>query len=311
MDGESELRRRDRKRTHSHRFTPLRPPLTTFREAIRSKDFVVTAQLPLDSGTVASDVHAHVDALREVVDAVQLSDNPTARPHISPIAAACLVLQGGMDPIVHLSCRDRNRIALQSDLMGAAAIGVTSLVLTRGEKLPASLKQRVKGVFDIGAQRLLATAQAISAHERLIASPGFFLGSNVTALDPPEDWTADGVDGKADAGIKFVQTQACLDPEVLRRYMDALIARKALERISVIVQIPMVDSMDMVHDLRQSRRPLLISAGILERLKEAVDVAAEGERLCGEMLKEVAKIPGVSGASIVYRGEPQIVARLF
>lgn len=284
--------------------------MRSFRDAIRSQDFVVTAQLPLDPGTVASDVEASVDALREAVDAVQLSDNPDARPHMSPIAAASLVLQYGMDPIVHLGCRDRNRIALQSDLMGAAAIGVTSLILSRGVKLPASLKQRVKGVFDIGAQRLLATARAISANERLIAPPGFFLGSNVTAIDPPEDWSADGVDGKADAGIKFVQTQACLDVGVLRRYMAALIARKALERISVVVQIPLIDSMDMVHDLRQGRRPLLISEPVLRRLKQVADVAVEGAVVCGEILQEVKTIPGVSGANIVCRGDCAAVARV-
>ncbi|HEX2138073.1 MAG TPA: methylenetetrahydrofolate reductase [Woeseiaceae bacterium] len=273
----------------------------TFRDAMRGKDFVLTVQLPLDSGTVARDVHADVDRLREHVDAVQVSDNPGARPHISPIAAACLVLQAGVDPVVHLHCRDRNRIALQSELMGAAAIGVTSLVLSRGEKLPASLKQQVKGVFDIGAQRLLATAQALNAHERLIAPPGFFLGANVTAIDPPEDWTADGVDGKADAGIKFVQTQACLDLETLRSYMAALIARKALERISVVVQVPLIDSMEMLQELRHGRRPLLVPEAIVQRLKTAVDIRTEGETICRELLEGVQRVPGISGVNLICR----------
>jgi methylenetetrahydrofolate reductase (NADPH) len=277
---------------------------------MRGKDFVVTAQLPLDAGTIGADVQAHVDALRGRVDAVQLSDNPGARPHISPIAAASLVLQAGMDPVVHLICRDRNRIALQSDLMGAAAIGVTSLVLSRGEKLPASLKQQVKGVFDIGAQRLLATAQALNAHARLVEPPGFFLGANVTAIDPPEDWGADGVDGKADAGVKFVQTQACLDLRTLRRYMAALIARKALERISVMVQVPLIVSLEMLHDLRQGRRPLLIPDATAERLKDAVDIRVEGETICREVFEEVKGVPGVSGVNVICCSDPQAVARV-
>lgn len=284
--------------------------MNTFRDALRSKDFVVTAQLPLDSGTAPDDVRASVDALRSIVDALQISDNPDARPHIAPLAAANLVLQAGMDPIVHMSCRDRNRIALQSDLMGAAALGVTSLILTRGEKLPAALKQRVKGVFDIGAQRLLATAQAITTNERLIAPPGFFLGSNVTVIDPPVDWSADGVDFKSGTGIKFVQTQACLDPAILQRYMSALIARKALERISVIVQVPLLDSMDKLHDLRQGRRSLLIPDATVTRLREAADIAAEGESICSETLKRISTIPGVAGANILYRGDPEAVMRV-
>lgn len=288
----------------------MNAPALTFRDAIRSKDFVLTARLPLDSGSVGADVRDAVAALRGTFDAVQINDNPEGHPHISPIAAASLVLDGGMDSIVHLGCRDRNRIALQSDLMGAAALGVTSLVLTRGERLPPSLKQKVKGVFDIGAQRLVATAQALAANERLVPPPGFFLGSNVTALDPPEDWGADGVDGKADVGIKFVQTQACLDVEVLRRYMAALVARKMLTRLSVMVQVPLVDSLEMMRDLRQGRRPLLISADILQRLKQASDVASEGEAVCAEVLRQVASVPGVSGANVLYRGDHATALRI-
>lgn len=283
--------------------------MKTFRDAVRSKDFVVTAQLPLDPGTTADDVRTSVDSLRNVVDALQIGDNNDARPHISPLAAASLVLQAGMDPVVQLSCRDRNRIALQSDLMGAAALGVTSFILTRGEKLPASLKQRVKGVFDIGAQRLLATAQAIGANERLVAPPGLFLGSNVTVIDPPDDWTAEGVDFKSGAGIKFVQTQPCLDVAILRKYVAALIARKALERISVIVQVPLADSMQTIHELRQTRRSLLIADSTVTRLRHASDIAAEGEAICSEIVRDLATIPGISGANILSGSGPDAVVR--
>jgi methylenetetrahydrofolate reductase (NADPH) len=288
----------------------IAPPGQSFRDAMRGKDCVVTARLPLDAGTVGSDVQAHVEALRGHVDAVQLGDDSGAQPHISPLAAACLVLQAGVDPVLHLTCRDRNRIALQSDLMGAAAMGVTSLVLSRGQKLPASLKQKVKGVFDIGAQRLLATAQALNAHERLIAPPGFFVGANVTALDPPEDWTADGVDDKAGAGVNFVQTQACLDVETLRRYMAALVARKALERISVVVQVPLIDSVEMLHELRHRRRPLLVPQAIVERLERAVDIRTEGEAVCGEVLPAVRRVPGVTGINVIYRGDAAAAVRV-
>ena len=277
---------------------------------MRGKDFVVTARLPLDSGTVGRDVESHLEALRNHVDAVQLGDDEGAQPHISPLAAASLALQAGVDPVLHLTCRDRNRIALQGDLMGAAAIGVTSLVLTRGRKLPASLKQKVKGVFDIGAQRLLATAQALNAHERLIAPPGFFLGSNVTALDPPGDWAAEGVDEKAGAGVHFVQTQPCLDVETMRRYMAALVARKALERLSVVVQVPLIDSLDMLQELRLGDRPLLITPAILDRLERAVDIRDAGEAVCGEVLAAVKRLPGVNAVNVLYRGDAAAVVRV-
>ncbi|MEX2125072.1 MAG: methylenetetrahydrofolate reductase [Woeseia sp.] len=284
--------------------------MKTFRDAIRNSDFVITAQLPLTPGTTATDVRHFVETLQPVVHAIQISDNPSTQPHMAPLAAASLALQANADPIVQMSCRDRNRIALQSDLMGAAALGVTSLILSRGEKLPADHKQRIKGVFDIGAQRLLATAQAISANERLIPSPGFFLGSNVTIIAPPDDWSADGIDSKAAAGAKFVQTQPCLDVAILKKYMAALVARKALERVSVIVQVPLLESMDTVRELQSARRPLLIPRAMIKRLEEAHDFAAEAESICSEVLKAVTKIPGVSGTNILRGGDPVAVVRV-
>jgi methylenetetrahydrofolate reductase (NADPH) len=229
---------------------------------------------------------------------------------MSPLAAASIALQAGADPIMHLTCRDRNRIALQSDLLGAAAIGVTSLILSRGVKLPANHKQRIKGVFDIGAQRLLATAQAIAGNERLVAPPGFFLGANVTVIDPPEDWPADGIDGKAGAGSKFVQTQPCLDVAVLEKYMVALVAKKTLERISVIVQVPLLESTDMLDELRTARRPLLPGHGHLQRLEQADDFRREAEAICIEVLQAVKTVPGVSGANIFHRGDAAAVMRV-
>ena len=285
-------------------------PLKTFRDAMRDSDFVVTAQLPLAPGTTAADIRSFAEILQSAVHALQISDNVSTQPHISPLAAASLALQAGTDPIVQMSCRDRNRIAMQSDLMGAAALGVTSLILTRGEKLPAAHRQRIKGVFDIGAQRLLATAQAISANERLIAAPGFFLGSNATVIDPPDGWATDGLDRKARAGSKFLQTQPCLHVPILKKYMAALVARKVLERMSVIVQVPLLQTPDMLRELQAARRPLLIPPDLASRLEKAGDFAVEAEAICVEVLQALAAMPGVSGVNLVYRGDPATVARV-
>lgn len=284
--------------------------MKTFRDAVRDSDFVLTAQLPLGPGTTTGDLRQILATLQPVVDAVQIGDNPTTKPHMAPLAAAALSLEAGIDPIVQMTCRDRNRIALQSDVMGAAALGVTSLVISRGEKMPAMHKQRIKGVFDIGAKRLMATAQAVGANERMIAPPGFFLGSNVTVIDPPEDWAAEGIGSKAGAGSKFVQTQPCLDLAILRKYMAALVARKALERVSVIVQVPLLESLEAVHELQAARRPLVISASIVERLRQAVDFCAEAEAVCSETLQALPTIPGISGAHVHHRGDPATVVRV-
>jgi methylenetetrahydrofolate reductase (NADPH) len=289
--------------------TSAAPPSRTFRSALATADFTLTAELPLAPGTTVDDLHEGVRALGPFVTAMEIPDNTTAQPHMSPVAAAALVLAAGMDAVVHLNCRDRNRIALQGELMGAAALGVTSLVLSRGEKLPASLKQQVKGVFDIGSQRLLATARAISANPRLVAPPGFLLGANVTVIDPPADWSADGVDTKVSAGCNFLQTQPCLDAEILRRYVKALVARKAIEKVSLIVRVPLPDTPEALEALNAGRRPLLIAEPALERLRNAADFAAEAESLSVEMLRDAAAIPGISGGAICH-GSPEAAARV-
>jgi methylenetetrahydrofolate reductase (NADPH) len=282
----------------------------TFRDAVRTSDFVVTAQLPLRPGTTVEAIAQNLAALQPFIDAVQIPDNTSTEPHMSPLAAASFALQAGIDPLVHLNCRDRNRIALQSDLMGAAALGVTSLVLSRGEKLSAAHKQRTKGVFDIGAQRLLATARAISANPRLIAPPGFFLGSNVTVIDPPDDWSAEGLDSKAGAGSKFVQTQPCLDVAVLRKYMAALVARKRLERVSVIVQVPLLRSLDAAREMQGMRRPLLISQELLARLEQTDDFARQAELICVEVIGALTAVPGVAGVNLLFMNDPGDAARV-
>lgn len=282
----------------------------TFQQAVRSRDFVLTAQLPLRPTTTAEDLREMIDVLRPHVDAVQIGDNNDTQPHIAPIAAASIALGCDMDPVVHMSCRDRNRIALQSDLMGAAAIGVTSFLLSRGEKLPATLKQRVKGVFDIGAKRLLATAQVIAANERMVRSPGLFLGANVTVIDPPADWSAAGIETKVEAGTKFLQTQPCLDLATLRNYMAALVARKALQKTSVIVQVPLLDSPETARELQAGARSLLIPDATAQRLQDARDFAAEAEAVALEVLRELPSVPGVAGANLLYRGETSDAARV-
>lgn len=281
----------------------------SFRTALATTDFALTAELPLAPGTTAADVRDAVRTLRPFVAALEIPDNTTAEPHMSPLAAAALVMAAGLDPVLHLNCRDRNRIALQSDLMGAAALGVTSLVLSRGEKLPAGLKQRVRGVFDIGTQRLLATARAIGANPRLTAPPGFLLGANVTVIDPPADWSAEGVDTKVAAGCRFLQTQPCLDAAILRRYVSALVARKAIEKVSLIVRVPLPDTSASLEALTSARRPLLIAAPALERLRAAADVAAAAEALGEAMIRDAAAIPGVAGA-VICHGTPDAAARV-
>ena len=196
----------------------------TFKDALRTKEFVLTAHVNLAQAPDVASVIRQGDILRPVVDAVQLTDNPGAQVQVSAIAAAALLAQQGIDPIVHMTCRDRNRIALQSDLVGAAALGVTSVLLMRGDNIPEHMKPRVRNVFDTNAKELMKFIQNLKDAETVSLVSDFMVGATATIFDPEADWTPDSLTSKCDAGANFVQTQLCFDIGILRKYMARMVA---------------------------------------------------------------------------------------
>ncbi len=216
--------------------------MASFWEAIRNKDFVITVEPPLHTQLTRDALSNSFDALADRVDGVQLSDDEQAEPHIAPLASASIALSRGVDPVVHLSARDRNRIALHGEILGAAAIGVTSLVLKRGNKLPPSLKGRVKSVFDSRTVQLLQLAARIGETAPIVAPPGLLLGAMVTAITPPPGWQAERLGDKLDAGAGFLQSRNCLDVELLKHYAAALVALKLTHRATFIVSVPLLTS---------------------------------------------------------------------
>ena len=248
-----------------------------------------------------------VEALQPAVDAVQIGDNRAAEGHMAPLAAASIALDAGVDPVIHFSCRDRNRIALQSDLLGAAALGVTSLVLMRGDKLPDSAKPVTKSVFEIGASQLIGLASRISKESQHVEPPGFLLGSLVTVFDPAEDWEASRVTEKIDAGSQFLQTQPCLNMRALRKYMSKLVSLKVLHRASIVVDLPLIGSAKSAKDLKSNYPSSPLPARIIDRIVAGKDPRKEGISVCAGLLAELTAIPGVAGVNILFDGEPDDV----
>ncbi|MCH7830287.1 MAG: methylenetetrahydrofolate reductase [Proteobacteria bacterium] len=280
----------------------------TFREAIGRKDLVVSADLPLRPTSTASDIAAAVAVLAPVVDAVQLDDNREAAGNMSALAAASLVMKSGLDAIVHMTCRDRNEMALQADLLGAAALGITTLLLARGEKLSGSKTLRGKGVFDIRATRLTEMAKWINDKTDLVSAPGFLIGTLIAVFDPDEDWEASRIQEKIDVGARFLQTQPCLNVELLRRYMKELVTRKVLRRASVIVEVPLLTSRELARDYKIANPSALLPEASVARIMAASDATAEGIAVCAAVLKELGSIPGVAGANIKHDTAAENVA---
>lgn len=284
--------------------------MKTFREALRSKDFVVTANLPLQPATTVAEIENIVNTATPVVDALQVIDDRDAVGHMSVLAAASIVLRNGVDAVLHMTTRDRNRVALQADLLGAAALGVTSLVITRGEKLSRKGFLRGKGVFDTQEARLMEMVGRISEESDLVSPPGFLIGTYVSAFTPASDWGADRIGKSIDTGAGFLQTQPCLNPGVLRKYAEKLVELKVMHRAALVVEIPLLHSAEMARDYKSRYPSALIPDSAIDRMSTASNELEAGVALCAEMMAEVRATPGVAGACIRYEGPAALASAI-
>jgi methylenetetrahydrofolate reductase (NADPH) len=273
--------------------------LKTFQESTRTTDFTVSSEIFLKPETTSEMIREAADLLRDHVSGVLVTDNQFGHLHMSTLAAASLLIGNGVDPIVQLACRNRNRIALLSELLGAAALGVTSLMLIRGNRVPDGFNPRPKAVLDVDATELIATAAKMKNDERLQGLPDFFIGGLVTPHAPKAGWNPEKLRKKADAGAQFVQTHVCMNIPLLRTYMRHLVGTGLLRRLSVFVSLAIPGSADDARWLLENRPNIKIPDEILRRIEQAADAEQEGVRICAEQLQQLAEIPGVTGAHLV------------
>jgi len=287
--------------------TGIRSPLRKFREALQSEDFSISAELSLRREFTASDVHRQVDALGEMVDGVQVTDNPWSWVQMSAVAAASLVLQNGIDPIPLLTCRDRNRIALQSDLIGLRAMGVSSVLLTRGQQVQADHQIKATGVFDTTDEELVAMANALNDDPALGPGEDFFIGTGARLFRAGTKWQAESLKARADAGARFLQTQLCFNTDILRSYIDALVRTKLTWKYAVMISLCVLPSAKTAIWLKKNMRDTKIPIRIVERLQDAKDAELEGIKICSELMQEISEIPGVSGVNLMTMGNPESI----
>jgi methylenetetrahydrofolate reductase (NADPH) len=198
------------------------------RQRLQSHEFVLTAEITPPLSADPRDLIERAAPLKGLADAVNVTDGASARAHLESTVAAHLLLQNGIEPILQLTCRDRNRIALQSQLVGAAALGIVNVLALTGDDPKAGDQPDAKPVFDLDSSTLVATAASIRdrhalPHGREVAGhPDYFIGVADSPLDPPDGWQPTSLRKKVDAGAEFTQTQFCMDTAVLRRYIAAL-----------------------------------------------------------------------------------------
>ena len=281
--------------------------MKTFRDAIRTRPFTVTADLALDRSTDAAGVRRQARLLGPLVDALQVPDAHDGRLQMSGQSAAALLLAEGVDPLVHLTGRDRNRIALENDLMGLGVLGVTSLLLTRGEELPAGYKPPTRQVLELSGEDLVTTALQLGEDESVPAVPGFCVGTAATVFAPKAGWTPKALQTRVDAGVVFVQTQLCFNMKTLRRYMEHLVAARLTWRCAVIVSLAVLPDAASARVLKQHLHGAVLPEKLVQRIGQATDPEQEGILVCAEKIQRLREIPGVSGINLMTPGQPELL----
>lgn len=274
--------------------------MNTFYEATRTRDFTVTAQLRLNHDTDRESILQQADVLGPVIDAIQVTDSPNGLVHMSSLVASGILINNGIDPILQMTCRDRNRIALQSDLLGAQALGITSLLIQRGEKLSKDYLPKTEQVFDIGSRRLIKTALSLNGKPEIA---DFYIGSVITTFNPKAEWRAKSLIAKTEAGARFLQTQMCFDMDLLRRYMSGLVAARLTRSAHIVVAVATLPSADTARWIRDNLRGSVMPDTVIRRLDQAQNPEQEGVQLCAELLQEMKEIPGIGGVNVLTPGE--------
>ena len=281
--------------------------MKSFRKAIEGKQLAISAELALKRESGAEDVWKQADILGGLVDGIQVTDNPLAWVHMSALSAASLLLQKGVDPIPILTCRDRNMIALQSDLLGLRALGVTSVMLMRGRRVGKKHQLHASTVFDITGRELIAMASALNEDKSLGPGEDFFIGTGAKVYRTKFGWRAEWLRERASAGAQFLQTQLCFNMDLLKQYMERLVEAKMTWSYSVIVSLTPLPSAETARWVKENLSDSKIPDEIIQRLEQAKDPQREGIAICAEKMQQIAEIPGISGVNLMTTGNPELI----
>jgi methylenetetrahydrofolate reductase (NADPH) len=289
----------------------------TLQERLRQGRFVMTAELAPPVSCDAQELLRKAAGLKGFADAVNVTDGAGARAHMSALAAASLLLGAGIEPILQITCRDKNRIALQSEIMGAAALGIRNLLLLTGDDPKAGDQPDTKPVFDIDSKTLIETARrlrddgTLPTGRKVGGKAAFFIGAADLPIDPPADWQPNALLGKVKSGAQFVQTQFCMDAAIVRRYIGALDKAGITKELAILIGVNPLRSAKSAAWMKSHLYGTIIADAFIARMEQASDPEREGVRICAELIEELSGIPGVAGVHIMAPGNdaaiPEVV----
>jgi len=279
---------------------------SNLEKLLRKGEFVVTSELGPPRGASREDVEKKAELLKGYADAFNLTDCQTAMVRLSSIASGAILLDMGMEPVVQMTCRDRNRIAMQSDILGAASLGMKNLLCLTGDHQCFGDHPEAKGVFDLDSINQLDMFRQMrdekkfqSGEELKSEEPKLFLGAAENPFADPFQYRAARLAKKVKAGADFIQTQIIYNVEKFEEWMSMVRAMGLHEKVAILAGVTPIRSLGMAKYMKKNVPGMDVPDELIKRLEGAEKKKAEGINICLEVIERVRQIEGVSGVHIM------------
>ena len=289
---------------------------SNLEKVLESGKFAVTAEIgPPQSANPEPLVH-HARMLKGHADAFNLTDNQTAVVRLSSIASAVVIMREGIEPVIQMTCRDRNRIALQSDLLGAGALGVKNVLCLTGDHQIFGNEKNAKSVFDFDSISELQTFNALRTEGKQVGGeiikdpPKVYLGCAENPFATPYEFRAMRLAKKVTAGADFCQTQAIFDMGMFEKWMDEVRARGLDKRVHILAGVIPMKSAGAARYMKNKVPGMIVPNEIVDRMKNAKDQKEEGIKLCIEQIEHLKNVKGVHGVHIMAVAWEEVVPRI-
>ena len=292
---------------------------TNLEKVLESGRFAVTAEAGPPKGTSAKAVQKKGEVLRSCCDAVNVTDNQTAIVRMCSLAGCTLLKQLGVDPVMQMVTRDRNRIAIQSDVLGAVALGIGNILCLSGDHQKFGNHPTAKGVFDIDSVQLIQTLKRLRDEKKFLCGEEvagevtIFIGAVENPYADPFEFRVTRLAKKVKAGADFIQTQAVYDIAKFTRWMEMVAERGLDKQVHILAGVIPIRSAGMARYMRDYVSGVSVPDSVVARMEQAVNAKEEGARIALEIIEQLKEIPGLHGIHIMAVGwediVPEIVAK--
>jgi 5,10-methylenetetrahydrofolate reductase len=289
---------------------------TNLEKVLASGGFAVTAEAGPPKGTSPRVIQRKAEALKNCCDAVNVTDNQTAIVRMCSLAGCVLLKQQGVDPVMQMVTRDRNRIALQSDVLGAVALGVGNILCLTGDHQKFGNHPTAKGVFDLDSIQLVEALRNMRDSKKFVNGEDIsgevplFIGAVENPFADPFEYRVARLAKKIKAGADFIQTQAVFDVPKFARWMGMVRDRGLDKQVHIMAGIIPMKSAGMARYMRDGVAGLSVPDSLVKRMEQASNVKEEGVKIILEMVQQIREIPGVHGLHIMAVGWEEIVPEI-